>query len=109
VSRHSRPGEPRYRRKRPSYATGTYRASDQWSIALNLFRMWRDFPGLGLGEFIDKALTFGHEAAAHGREFGSTRAGLGTVRDDVLEQVCYRYWVHKSRRVIRRDVRERWQ
>ncbi len=88
-----------------------HRAANQWEMMQNIFRMWRDFPSLRFGQFIDNALWFGREAAAQGieRERGGSRASIFNIRDDVLEQVCYRYWVHKSRRRIPPKVRERWQ
>jgi hypothetical protein len=109
MSMHSakRPHEPR-ERAGVLYANGTHRAADQWSMMQNIFRMWRDFPELRFGEFLYRARLHGLNAAAFGKERGASRADPRNIRDEVLEQVCYRFWVHQSGRAIPPKVRERW-
>ncbi len=112
MGRRQSPSEPR-KHERPDYAVGTFRGNEQWHIMQNIFRMWRDFPELRFGKFIEEAISFSRESMRQtGRARwdapGLTRAPLYMVRDEVLEQVCYRFWVHKSGRRVPSKVRERW-
>ncbi len=87
---HVRTGDPDF---------GPSPTDDNWGLMQNIFRMWRDFPDLRLGQFLSNAWSFWASSVVY------------HARDAQLEAACYDYWLKRSGRRLpfaaRRWIAER--
>jgi hypothetical protein len=72
--------------------------TDKLKFTSNVFRIWRDFPDMRLGQLIDNARTCAAEA-------NSSPPDVFYVEDDALHEALYSYWLQYStpgRRILDR-------
>jgi len=93
--RQCRPSQPH---ARPKHHESEYRNNDQHEISQNIYRMWRDFPSLRLGQFFVNAL-----AGTQTGELETFHTALFYKEDSALEQKCFEYWVRHSGRATKKQ------
>jgi hypothetical protein len=84
----SRPHEPRSFR---GHLKDKYPVAQMWVRLENIYRMWRDFPTLRLGQFLVNAL--GGVTEGDTQRF---QAKLFYISNETLEQDCFRFWLKHS-------------
>jgi hypothetical protein len=83
------------------YDTKKHRVTYIWTVIQNIFRMWRDFPQLRIGQFIvnavqDEVLRRADGLGDYSSEMQHFHTTLFYLEDDELELRCWRYWLRHS-------------
>lgn len=95
---------------------GRQKALGRWELMQNLFRMWRDFPELRFGQFLDNALaaadiTIPPNQSIPVHSYGMARTwevNLFYVGDYELECACFRFWVNHSGVELGPHLEKQW-